>query len=112
MKHQGLDGKRPRRIITDGLHSYHKAINKEFHTSKKETVYFGFAGIKSKQFNYGLKFNNNLVGGLHGTIRERNKTQRGLEKEDSMFIKKHQLYYNFFRTHYALNNETPAKKLI
>lgn len=25
-------------------------------------------------------------------------------------IKGHQLYYNFFRPHFALNNETPAKK--
>lgn len=101
-------GKRPRRIITDGLQSYHKAINKEFHTNKKETVHFGNVGIKGKQFKY-MKFDNNLIERLHGTVRDRNKTQRGLEKEDSMFIKGHQLYYNFIRPHDALDGNTPAQ---
>ena len=98
---------KPRCIITDGLQSYHKAINKEFHTTKKETIHIGNVGIKGKRFST-TKFDNNLVERLHGTVRERNKTQRGLEKEDSMFFKGHQLYYNFIRPHQGLNNYTPA----
>ncbi len=98
---------KPRCIVTDGLHSYNKAINKEFHTTKKETIHIGNVGIKGKRFS-NTKFDNNLVERLHGTVRERNKTQRGLEKQDSVFIKGHQLYYNFIRPHQALNDYTPA----
>ena len=100
-------GDRPRCIVSDGLHSYQKAINKEFHTVKKETIHIGNTGIRGKYYK-NAKFYNNGVERLHGTIRERNKTQRGLEKEDSTFIKGHQLYYNFIRPHQALNNYTPA----
>ncbi len=57
-----------------------------------------------------MKIDDNLIERLHGTVRDRNKTQRGLEKEDSMFIKGHQLYYNFIRPHDALDGFTPAEK--
>ena len=98
---------KPRCIVTDGLGSYKKAINKEFHTVKKETTHIGNTGIRGKYYK-NAKFYNNDVERLHGTIRERNKTQRGLEKEDSVFIKGHQLYYNFIRPHQGLNDYTPA----
>jgi len=49
-----------------------------------------------------------LVERLNGTVRNRNKTQRGLKKEDTSFVKGQQLYYNFVRPHQALNNYTPA----
>jgi len=100
-------GDRPRCIVTDGLQSYKKAINKEFHTVKKETIHIGNVGIRGKHFK-NTNFDNNLVERLHGTMRDRNKTQRGLEKQDSMFIKGHQLYYNFIRPHEGLNGYTPA----
>jgi len=100
-------GDRPRCIVTDGLQTYKKAINKEFYTVKKETIHIGNVGIKGKRFR-NTKFDNNLVERLHGTMRDRNKTQRGLEKQDSMFIKGHQLYYNFIRPHEGLNGYTPA----
>ena len=54
-------------------------------------------------------FDNNLVERLHGTIRERNKTQRGLKDEYSAFIRGHQLYYNFIRPHASLFDNTPAE---
>jgi len=98
---------RPRCIVTDGLQSYHKAINKEFHTTKKETVHIGNVGIKGKRFS-NSKFDNNIVERLQGTVRDRNKTQRGLEIPNSPFIKGHQLYYNFIRPHESLNGYTPA----
>ena len=77
------------------------------HTTKKETIHVGNVGIKGKHFK-NAKFDNNLVERLQGTIRDRNKTQRGLENEDSVFIKGHQLYYNFIRPHEGLNGYTPA----
>jgi len=46
---------------------------------------------------------------LHGTIRERNKTQRGLKDQYSAFIRGHQVYYNFIRPHMSLFGCTPAE---
>lgn len=106
----GSHNDRPRVIVTDGLQSYHKAINKEFHTTKKETIHIGEVGIggkRGKRFR-NTKFDNNLVERLHGTFRDRNKTQRGLKKEDSISIKGLQLYDNFIRPHQGLNGYTPA----
>jgi len=100
-------GDRPRCIITDGLQSYKKAINKEFHTVKKETIHIGNVGIKGKHFKNN-KFDNNLVERLNGTVRDRNKTQRGLKSEETAFVKGHQLYYNFIKLHEGLNGYTPA----
>jgi len=40
--------------------------------------------MRGKKY-YNRKFDNNLVERLQGTVRDRNKTQRGLKKEDSIF---------------------------
>ncbi len=101
-------GDKPRCIVTDGLQSYKKAINKEFKIVSKETIHVSNVGIRGKQYR-NTKFDNNLVERLHGTVRERNKTQRGLEKEKSVFVKGHQLYYNFIRPHEGLSGYTPAE---
>jgi transposase-like protein len=101
--------KKPRFVITDGLSSYHKAINKEFHTVKKETVHIGSVGIRGKQFE-NTTFDNNLVERLHGTIRDRNRTQRGLKSVETPFTNGHQLYYNFIKPHEALNYKTPSEE--
>lgn len=50
-----------------------------------------------------------MVGKLHGTIRERNKTQRGLKDEYSALIRGHQVYYNYIRPHQSLYGQTPAE---
>lgn len=97
----------PRIIVTDGLQSYKKAINKEFHTVKKETIHIRNIGIRGRKVNNN-KFDNNLVERLQGTVRNRNKTQRGLEIPNSPFFIGHQLYYNFLRPHESLNGYTPA----
>ena len=101
-------GKRPQFIITDGLASYNKAIEEEFHTVKRNTIHIGNVGIRGKDFNKDI-FDNNLVERLHGTIRERNKTQRGLKDEYSAFVRGHQVYYNFIRPHGSLYGLTPAE---
>jgi len=102
-------GKHPQFIITDGLKSYVKAVKDEFHTVKKETIHIGNVGIRGYKNNDEEYFDNNLVERLHGTIRERNKTQRGLKDECSAFICGHQLYYNFIRPHESLFGCTPAE---
>ena len=97
----------PRIIVTDGLQSYKKAINKEFHTVKKETIHIGNVSMRGKKV-HNRKFDNNLIERLQGTVRDRNKTQRGLKSEESVFVKGHQLYYNFIKPHEGLNGYTPA----
>ena len=101
-------GKKPSFIITDGLKSYVKAIDEEFHTVKHGTIHVSNVGIRGKHFDKD-DFDNNLVERLHGTIRERNKTQRGLKDEYSAFIRGHQVYYNFIRPHGSLYGLTPAE---
>ena len=100
-------GKRPMFIITDGLKSYVKAIDEEFHTVKRDTIHVSNVGIRGKHAGNDV-FDNNLVERLHGAIRERNKTQRGLKDEYSSFIRGHQVYYNFIRPHMSLFGDTPA----
>ena len=101
-------GNKPKYIVTDGLKSYNKAIDEEFHTVKRDTIHVGNVGIRGKDFNKDI-FDNNLVERLQGTIRERNKTQRGLKGEYSAFIRGHQVYYNFIRPHQSLFGSTPAE---
>ena len=98
---------RPKCIVTDGLKSYYKAINKEFHTVKKETIHIENVGIQGTETIHG-EFDNNLIERLNGTVRDRNKTQRGLKSEGTIFTKGHQLYYNFIKPHESLNGYTPA----
>lgn len=101
-------GKKPSFIITDGLKSYVKAVDDEFHTVKRDTIHVSNVGIRGKHAGSDI-FDNNLVERLHGTIRERNKTQRGLKDEYSAFIRGHQVYYNFIRPHMSLFDSTPAE---
>ena len=95
-------------IITDGLKSYNKAISEEFHSFRNKTTHIGNVGIRGKK-NGEEYFDNNLVERLQGTIRERNKTQRGLKDEYSPFIRGHQVYYNYIRSHESLFGNTPAE---
>jgi transposase-like protein len=101
-------GNRPSFVITDGLKSYVKAVDDEFHTAKRKTIHVGNVGIRGKKAGMDI-FDNNLVERLQGTIRERNKIQRGLKDEYSAFIRGHQVYYNFIRPHQSLHGHTPAE---
>jgi len=101
-------GNRPEIIITDGLKSYDQAIEGEFFSFRNKTIHIGNVGIRGKK-NGEDYFDNNIVERLQGTIRERNKTQRGLKYEYSSFIRGHQVYYNFIRPHASLFGNTPAE---
>lgn len=100
--------KRPMFIITDGLKSYNKAISDEFFSQRNKTTHIGNVGIRGKK-NGEEYFDNNLVERLQGTIRDRNKTQRGLKDQYSPFVRGHKLYYNFIKPHESLYNKTPAE---
>jgi len=45
---------------------------------------------------------------LNGEIRDREKTLKGLKKDDSPVLKGYQLFHNYVRPHEALNGKTPA----
>lgn len=92
--------KKPKKIVTDGLHQYSKAIQNEFNIN--ETKHIRNVGIRAK-------INNNHIERRHGTIRERNKVQRGLKKEDTPFIDGERIYYNYIRSNQALDGKTPAE---
>jgi len=63
-------------------------------------------------YNVGLQHhtNNNHVERLHGTMRDREKTMRGLKVEDTPIVEGHRLYYNFVRPHESLDGKTPSEE--
>jgi putative transposase len=95
-------GRKPKYIITDGLQSYKKAMNKEFSTNDFTTEHLHNVGLQHHP-------NNNHVERLHGEIRSREKTMRGLKIESTPIIEGHRLYYNFIKPHQALGGKTPAE---
>jgi len=96
-------GRKPKYIVTDGLPSYHPAINKEFKTNTGETEHLGKVGITHHP-------NNNHVERLHGTIRQREKVMRGLKTDETPIVEGHRLFYNFIKPHEGLNGKTPSEK--
>jgi transposase-like protein len=52
--------------------------------------------------------NNNVVERLHGTIKERTKVKRGLDNDKSAedMMEANRVYYNYLRSHQALNGKT------
>jgi transposase-like protein len=91
-------------FITDGLQSYHKAFNKEFYDRHQESEHVIAAGLTARS-------NNNKVGRLHNTVRERVKVMRGLhsDKSAAVFNEGFKAYYNFVRPNQALSGKTPAE---
>jgi transposase-like protein len=95
----------PSFVVTDGLRAYQGAFNKEFFTLRNpKTMHVRLAGLRKET-------NNNMIERLHGTIRERTKTMRGLGNGNSVqtMIDGNRIYYNFIRAHMALNGKTPAE---
>ncbi|HEC88577.1 MAG TPA: IS6 family transposase [Thermoplasmata archaeon] len=101
-KAKNIAKKIPRFITTDGLHAYERAIRKEFPT-KTKTVHIRCAGLRKKD-------NNNLIERYHGTVRERDKVMRALDKIDTAkeMMEYWRIYYNFVRPHSVLDGDTPA----
>jgi transposase-like protein len=96
-------GKKPTTIITDGLRAYHDAYKKEFWTLK---------GPRSEHINtIRLRgdMNNNKMERFNGEIRDREKTMRGLKKNDTPILAGYQIFHNYIREHEGLEGKTPAE---
>jgi len=96
-------GRKPKFMVTDGLGAYRDAVNKEFPTNTSETEHLWNVGLQHHP-------NNNHIERLHGSIREREKTMRGLKVDETPIVEGHRLYYNFIRPHEALNGKTPSEE--
>jgi len=97
-------GKRPKFLITDGLQSYNEAVYKELYTAKDPTVHIRLASIRTHP-------NNNNLERLNGTERDRTKTMRAFDQNETaqVQIEGQRFYYNHIRPHMSLKGRTPAE---
>ena len=94
--------KPPKTIKTDGLRSYRQGIDTAFRNY--EVKHIVSQGIRAQ-------INNNLSERLQGTLRDRDRTLRGLKQRGSgqEYIDGLVVHYNYFRPHGALDGKTPAQ---
>jgi transposase-like protein len=100
-----LKTSKPKAIVHDGLHSYNEAFNKEYFTNYNPRV----KNIRSVSVRHeGL---NSLIERLNGTTRDREKTMRGMNTNDSAqkIIEAMRIHYNFCKDHSTLG-KTPAEQ--
>ena len=93
--------KQPEFMITDGCHSYNRSISKIL----PETSQIRLTSIRDKRTN------NNDIERLNGTNRDRYRTMRGFDNEQSASIMTTAFgnYYNFIKIHSSIET-TPALK--
>ena len=103
-KGKEVAGTRPNTIISDGAPNFHTAYNKEFFTNKKpRTRHINHIRLQGDH-------NNNKMERLNGTIRDREKTMRGLKKVDTPILKGMQIYHNYIRASRFGLEENSAEK--
>ncbi len=98
MRAKKVTGKEPTTIITDALPSYVMASNLDFPhaTHVREIALSG-------------RIHNNKMERMNGEVRDREKTMRGLKREDTPILKGHQLFHNYIRPHEGLGGRTPSE---
>jgi len=90
-------------LITDGLPVDHDAYKKESWTLKApRTEHVRYITIRGDR-------NNNKMERFNGEIREREKTMRGLKKNDTPILTGYQIFHNYIRDHEALEGRTPSE---
>jgi hypothetical protein len=92
-------------LIADGARNFSQAHKKEWYSNYKNEKVTHIRHIHFK----GDK-NNNKMERLNGEIRDREKTIRGLKKDDSPILTDMQIHHNYIRTHMGLNGQTPADR--
>ena len=98
-----LTGKKPIKIITDGLKSYHDAWKKEFRSN------YGIKTEHVRQIQLKGTIHNNKMERMNGEVRDRERTMRGLKRTDTPILKGYQIFHNYVRPHEALNGHTPSE---
>jgi transposase-like protein len=102
-KSKEIAGKKPLKLITDGLQSYGQAFMKEYRTTPyPRSVHVRNITIRGQR-------NNNKMERLNGEIRDREKVVRGLKKNESPLIDGYQIYHNYIRPHMSLEGKTPSE---
>ncbi len=112
MTKKAAGGKNPTVLITDKLPAYQKAARKIF---GNKTYHKCDAGIRSKRIGpsgktSGANFHpsNNKMERLNGTIRDREKTFRGLRSPHTPVFDGMKVHYNHVRKHDSIC-KTPAE---
>ena len=92
----------PVAVKTDGLASYQDAMPRAFPTHRVRHVIS--KGVKAD-------INNNLSERLQGTIRDRDKTLRGLKARETgqAYVDGLVTHYNYFQPHESLKGKRPAE---
>jgi transposase-like protein len=95
-------GKEPQNLITDRLKSYDAAVKEKRATGRINSMSHIAGGLKEGR--------NNRLERMHGTVKERTKTLRGLDNFESAvsFTDGLEIFYNYVRPHSALDDRTPA----
>ena len=102
-KSNEVAGKKPTKLITDGLPAYRNAFLKEYWTRKSPRIeHESHITLKGDR-------NNNKMERLNGEIRDREKTMRGLKKSDTPVLTGYQIYHNYLRPHMSLDGSTPSE---
>jgi transposase-like protein len=95
--------KKPMTLITDGLYAYHEAYKKEWRTlAYPRTQHVNAIRLRGDM-------NNNKMERLNGEIRDREKTMRGLKKNDTPILTGYQIFHNYIRSHEGLEGKTPSE---
>lgn len=102
-KSREVAGKRPMKLITDGLPAYHQAFKQEYRTRKNPIP------IHEKHITIRGDRNNNKMERINGEIRDREKVMRGLKKPDTPVLTGYRLYHNYIRPHLSLDGKTPSE---
>jgi putative transposase len=95
-------GKKPNVLISDGAPNFNDAFNKEFYTNTNpRTRHIRHIRLQGDH-------NNNKMERFNGEVRDREKTMRGLKRQDTPILKGYQIYHNYVRPHEGLDGKTPA----
>jgi putative transposase len=92
---------KPDVVYTDALRTYREGVKQ---TLGDKVEHIAKCGINKPHAN------NNRVERLNGTLRERVKVQRGWKSDKSAIAEGQRIYYNFVKSHQALEGKTPVEK--
>ncbi len=103
---QALEKQRPTAVFTDGSFAYDDAFSKVFYTRYKagKVEWVRRVGIRARETN-------NIVERLHGTLKDRLKSLRGLknDRRANELLDGYTINYNFCRKHQSIGR-TPAQE--